>query len=48
MPTLFRKDGYQFLFYSNEHRPIHVHVRYAGGEALFDVETKSNSVSLRG
>lgn len=38
MPTIFRKDGYQFLFYSNEHRPIHVHVRYGGGEAVFIVE----------
>lgn len=38
MPTIFRQDGYQFLFYSNEHRPIHVHVRYGGGEAVFNVE----------
>ena len=38
MPTIFRKDGYQFFFYSNEHRPIHVHVRYGGGEAVFVVE----------
>ena len=44
MPTIFRKDGYQFLFYSNEHRPIHVHVRYAGGEAIFTIE---NGVELR-
>ena len=38
MPKVFEKDGYKFLFYSNEHRPIHVHVRYAGGEAIFDVD----------
>ena len=44
MPTIFRKDGYQFFFYSNEHRPIHVHVRYGGGEAVFVVE---NEVELR-
>ena len=44
MPTIFRQDGYQFLFYSNEHRPIHVHVRYGGGEAVFNVE---NEVELR-
>jgi len=24
--------------YSNEHEPIHVHVRHGGGEAVFDVE----------
>jgi hypothetical protein len=39
MPKVFEKDGYKFSFYSNEHRPIHVHVRYGGGEAVFVVET---------
>ena len=38
MPRVFEKDGYRFFFYSNEHRPIHVHVRYAGGEAVFEVD----------
>ena len=38
MPTIFEKDGYKFFFYSNEHLPIHVHVRRGGGEAVFDVE----------
>ena len=27
MPTVFTEGGYRFFFYSNEHRPIHVHVR---------------------
>lgn len=40
MPKVFTKDGYRFFFYSNEHRPIHVHVRYGGGEAVFDVEKR--------
>jgi hypothetical protein len=38
MPKVFEKDGYKFFFYSNEHRPIHVHVRRGGGEDVFDVE----------
>jgi hypothetical protein len=38
MPKIFEKDGYKFFFYSNEHRPIHVHVRYGGGEAVFELE----------
>jgi len=37
MPTIFEKDGFKFFFYSNEHRPIHVHVRYGGGEAVFEL-----------
>ena len=44
MPIVFEKDGYRFFFYSNEHRPIHVHVRHGGGEAVFDVE---DGVELR-
>jgi hypothetical protein len=38
MPNVFEKDGYRFFFYSNDHRPIHVHVRRGGGEAVFNVE----------
>ena len=38
MPRIFEKNGYRFFFYSNEHRPIHVHVRHGDGEAVFDVE----------
>jgi len=44
MPTIFEKDGFRFFFYSNDHRPIHVHVRKSGGEAVFDVEA---AVELR-
>lgn len=39
MPTVFTKDGFRFFFYSNDHRPIHVHVQKAGGEAVFNVES---------
>jgi Domain of unknown function (DUF4160) len=28
------------FFYSNEHRPMHVHVRYGSGEAVFEVEQR--------
>ena len=38
MPKIFEQEGFRFYFYSNEHTPIHVHVRYAGGEAIFVVE----------
>ena len=44
MPKIFEEDGYRFFFYSNEHRPIHVHVRRGGGEAVFEVE---HGVELR-
>lgn len=38
MPTVFTKDGYRPSFYSNDHTPIHVHVRRGDGEAVFEVE----------
>lgn len=38
MPRIFEKDGYSFFFYSNDHLPVHVHVRYGGGEAVFNLE----------
>ncbi len=44
MPLVFEKDGFRFAFYSNDHRPIHVHVRKGEGEAIFNVE---DSVELR-
>jgi len=37
MPTVFTEDGFRFFFYSNEHRPIHVHVSHGGGEAVFEI-----------
>ena len=44
MPTIFHQDGFRFFFYSNEHRPIHIHVRRGDGEAVFEVE---GEVTLR-
>jgi len=38
MPRIFEKDGFSFFFYSNEHLPVHVHVRYGAGEAVFNIE----------
>jgi hypothetical protein len=37
MPELFRMFGIRFFFFSNEHLPIHVHIRNADGEARFEV-----------
>ena len=44
MPKVFEKDGFLFFFYSNDHEPIHVHVRYADGEAVFVI---AGSIELR-
>jgi Domain of unknown function (DUF4160) len=38
MPTVFMRNGFRFFFYSNDHPPIHVHVRKGDAEAVFNVE----------
>ena len=48
MPLVFEKDGFRFAFYSNDHRPIHVHVRKAGAEAIFDVGGRSGVARVSG
>src|SRR5437868_3887052 len=35
MPTVHRFDGLRVVIYPNDHRPAHVHVIGAGGEAVF-------------
>ena len=37
MPQLFTLFGLRFMFYSNDHEPIHVHVVKGGGEARFQI-----------
>jgi hypothetical protein len=38
VPVILRFNGIDFFFYSNEHRPIHVHVRKAGAIAKVQIE----------
>jgi hypothetical protein len=37
-PTVFRKKGYRFFFFSREEARIHVHVHCGRGEAKFWLE----------
>ena len=39
MPEIFRIFGLRFFFYSDEHLPIHVHVKKGDGEAKFEIAT---------
>lgn len=38
MPTLFVFFGFRFLFYSNDHEPVHVHIVKDNCEAKYNVE----------
>lgn len=37
MPELFRLFGIRFFFFSNEHLPIHIHIKNADGDAKFEI-----------
>ena len=38
MPTVLRVGGFSFGIYPGDHDPPHVHVRYAGAEAIVAIE----------
>lgn len=38
MPTIFIFFGFRFMFYSNDHMPIHVHIIKDDNEAKYNVE----------
>ena len=37
MPTIFKFFGFTYLFYSNDHEPIHVHVVKGKQKAKFSI-----------
>lgn len=37
MPTIFVLFGFRFMFYSNDHEPIHVHVVKGNAKAKFTI-----------
>jgi len=39
VPTVLRKYGYRFFFYSNDHLPIHIHVEKNNKTAKFNLES---------
>ncbi len=37
MPTVLRKDGFNFVIYSDDHEPSHTHVKKAGTEVVINL-----------
>jgi hypothetical protein len=48
MPTVHRFDGLRVVVYTADHRPAHVHVLGADGEAVFNLNCPGGPVELRG
>lgn len=47
MPTVLRFDGLRVVIYPNDHRPAHVHVIGAAGEAVFVLQCPDGPPLLR-
>ena len=47
MPTVLRFDGLRVVIYPNDHRPAHVHVKGARGEAVFVLHCPDGPPTLR-
>jgi hypothetical protein len=47
MPTVMRMDGLRVVIWPNDHRPAHVHVRGAAGEAVFNLHCPDGPLELR-
>jgi Domain of unknown function (DUF4160) len=40
MPVVLRVGGFAFGFFTDDHEPPHVHVRYSGGRLVMEIETE--------
>lgn len=47
MPTVHRLGGLRVVIYPNDHRPAHVHVKGADGEAVFNLQCPDGPPELR-
>jgi hypothetical protein len=47
MPTALRIDGLRVVIWPNDHRPAHVHVLGAEGEAVFNLHCPDGPPQLR-
>ena len=48
MPTLFTIFGLRFYFYSEEHLPVHVHIRNSDGRAKIQVQPDVRLIENKG
>lgn len=47
MPTVLREDGFEFMLYTHDHEPEHVHVHKAGKEVVINLSDENTPVSIR-
>jgi len=47
MPTVLRKNGFNFMIYINDHTPAHVHIMKAGVEVIINLGDDHIAPTLR-
>jgi NADPH-dependent glutamate synthase beta subunit-like oxidoreductase len=47
MPTILRRNGFEFVIRTRDHEPPHVHVLYAGTEVLFNLGIGDDMPTIR-
>jgi hypothetical protein len=45
MPKIFEYFGFIFFLYANDHKPLHVHVRFAEFESIVEIEIKNGKLT---
>jgi hypothetical protein len=43
VPTVLRKDGFNFVIYHDDHEPSHAHVKKAGTEVVINLGDESTA-----
>ncbi len=47
MPTVLRKDGFNFMIYTDDHEPAHTHVKKAGEEVIINLGDQNTAPHMR-
>ncbi|NEW83261.1 MAG: DUF4160 domain-containing protein [Mariniphaga sp.] len=44
MPKIYEYLGFIFFLYSNDHKPLHIHARYAEYESVIEIEIEDGKL----
>jgi hypothetical protein len=47
VPTVLRKDGFEFRIYNNDHEPMHSHIWKAGKEVVINLGDAASKPYIR-
>ena len=47
MPSVIRQDGFVFMIYTDDHEPMHTHVKKAGKEIIINLGNENTKPYVR-